>query len=121
MQQTDLKGYLLIDSNLADSIGVIYVSTSEFIGYDSKLNVTFSSNMGSLVAFNSNITFVGVTSFVNNHPSQATTDDFQGGAITLFRSNLVLMEHVILITTMLKMVERYILLIAKSMLIAMYP
>ena len=48
------------------------------------------NNVGSLVAFNSNITFMGYVEFANNHPEQSSTtaDTFQeGGAITLFQSN----------------------------------
>ena len=79
--------FLLIDSNMADRYAVIYLSDSEFIGDDSG-NATFSSNLGSLVAFNSNITFTGYATFVNNTPSQTVSSDFQeGGAITLFQSN----------------------------------
>ena len=80
--------YLSIDNNWADRYAVIYLSDSDFIGYGSE-NVTFSSNLGSLVAFNSNITFVGYARFVNNQPSQTATGDFQeGGAITLLQSNI---------------------------------
>ena len=53
--------------------------------------VTFSSNLGTLVAFNSNITLAGYATFVNNTPSHTSTvsDGFQkGGAITLFQSNI---------------------------------
>ena len=64
---------------------MIYLSDSEFIGND----LVFSSNVGSLVAFNSNITFTGYATFVNNTPSQTDSGDFQeGGAITLFQSNV---------------------------------
>ena len=46
-------------------------------------------NLGSLVAFNSNVTFKGYARFVNNQPPQTTTGDFQeGGAITLFQSKV---------------------------------
>ena len=82
--------YLLIDNNWAARYAVIYLSDSQFIGYGSE-NVMFSSNLGSLVAFNSNITFMGYARFVNNQPPQTTTGDFQeGGAITLFQSNVFL-------------------------------
>ena len=100
--------YFLIDSNSADRYAVIYLSDSHFRGHSE--NVTFSSNLlGSLVAFNSNITFTGYASFVNNQPSQTTADDFQeGGAITLFQSD-ILMEHAIFNIIMWKMVEQYVL------------
>ena len=79
--------YLLIDNNWVDRYAVIYLSDKEFIGYGSE-NITFTSNLGSLVVFNSNVTFMGYARFVNNQPPQTTTGDFQeGGAITLFQSN----------------------------------
>ena len=83
-------GYFLINNNIADRYAVIYLSNSEFIGDDSgNATVTFSNNLGSLVAFNSNITFNGYATFVNNQPSQTVSGDFQeGGAITLFQSNV---------------------------------
>ena len=81
--------YLLLDNNSADRNAVIYLSDSEFRGHDSG-NVTFSSNLGSLVAFISNITFSGYAIFVNNQPTQTTRGDFQeGGAITLFQSTVL--------------------------------
>ena len=80
--------FLLIDNNKADRYAVIYLIDSEFIGNDSG-NAIFSSNLGSLVAFNSNITFTGYATFMNNKPSQTVSGDFQeGGAITLFQSNV---------------------------------
>ena len=80
--------YLLIENNWANKYAMIYLSNSEFIGYGSE-NVIASSNLGSLMAFNSNITFLGYARFVNNQPPQTTTDDFQeGGAITLFQSSV---------------------------------
>ena len=83
-----IHSFLLVDNNKADRYAVIYLSDSEFIGNDSG-NATFSSNLGSLMASNSNITFTGYATFVNNTPSQTVSHDFQeGGAITLFQSNL---------------------------------
>ncbi|MCG8621137.1 MAG: hypothetical protein MJE68_03910, partial [Proteobacteria bacterium] len=82
--------YVLIDNNIADRYAVIYLSDSEFIGDDSgNATLTFSNNLGSLVAFNSNINFTGYATFVNNQPSQTVSGDFQeGGAITPFHSNV---------------------------------
>ena len=76
---------------------MIYLSDSEFSGYASRsLNnsIVFLSNTGSLLAFSSNISFIGYAAFMNNQPPQNTTlyttQDFQeGGAITLFQSNAV--------------------------------
>ena len=59
-----IHSFLLIDSNMADRYAVIYLSDSEFIGHAG--NATFSSNSGSLVASNSNITFTGYATFVNS-------------------------------------------------------
>ena len=48
-----------------------------------------SNNLGSLVAFNSKITFIGYALFMNNQPAKTFVRDFQeGGAITLFQSNV---------------------------------
>ena len=83
-----IHSFLLVDNNKADRYAVIYLSDSEFFGDDSG-NVTFFNNLGSLMAFNSNITFTGYATFVNNTPSQTVSGDFQeGGAITLFQSNV---------------------------------
>ena len=41
------------------------------------------------MAFNSNITFTGYATFVNNQPLQTASGDFQeGGAVTIFQSNV---------------------------------
>ena len=80
--------HLLINDNMADRYAVIYLFDSEFIGHDSENVITFSNNLGSLVAFNSNITLNGHALFVNNQPPQTASGDFQkGGAITLRQSN----------------------------------
>ena len=80
--------HLLIENNMADRYAVIYLFDSEFIGHDSENVITFSNNLGSLVAFNSNITLYGHALFVNNQPPQTASGDFQkGGAITLRQSN----------------------------------
>ena len=80
--------YLLIDNNSANDNSVIYLSNSEFTGCDSG-NVTISNNLGSLMAFNSNINISGYAIFVNNRPPQTALDNFQeGGAITLFQSKI---------------------------------
>ncbi len=83
-----IHSILLIDNNMADRYAVIYLSDSEFIGNDSG-NVTYSNNLGSLMAFSSNITFTGHAIFVNNQPRTVSGDFQQGGAITLlFQSNI---------------------------------
>ena len=71
---------------------MIYLSDSELkVKYSGSL--VLSNNVGSLVSFNSNITFMGCVKFVNNHPmrSNASTNTEtlqEGGAITLFQSNV---------------------------------
>ena len=65
---------------------MIYLAQSTFIAE----NFTFSHNLGSLVAFNSNITFIDNVVFTDNQPPSmlTTTSNFQeGGAVTLFESN----------------------------------
>ena len=52
-------GHLLINNNIAKRYAVMYLVDSEFIGHYSDNVITFSNNLGSLVAFNSNITFIG--------------------------------------------------------------
>ena len=79
----------LILSNNARS-GAIYLTNSELYVENSG-NLILSNNAGSLMAFNSNITFMGCVVFVNNEPKQSSsiTDTFQeGGAMTLFQSNV---------------------------------
>ena len=84
----EYRNNLLVENNTADSYAVIYLSDSEFRGHDSG-NFTFSNNLGSLVAFNSKVTFGGYATFVNNQPLKTTSRDFQeGGALTLFQSNV---------------------------------
>ena len=63
-------GYLTIDNNRAERHVVMFLSDSEFIGHD---EITFSNNLGSLVAFNSNINLNGDALFVNNQPLQNTS------------------------------------------------
>ena len=84
----EYRNNLLVENNTADRYAVIYLSNSEFRGHDSG-NFTFSNNLGSLVAFNSKVTFGGYATFVNNQPLKTTSRDFQeGGALTLFQSNV---------------------------------
>ena len=82
-------GYLLFDKNSANKYAVMYLSNSNLRGH----TLLFSNNFGSLVAFNSNITFSGnaTLKFVNNRPSTSKTTPIgfqEGGAITLFQSNV---------------------------------
>ena len=80
--------HLLIEKNSGSA--PIYLSGSEFRGNDSG-NFIFSNNNGSLLAINSNVNFSGYIKFVNNQSPNKTTDtvqEFEGGAITLFQSNV---------------------------------
>ena len=77
------RSYLLISNNAADC-AVMYFFDSELSGH----NVTFSNNLRSLMAFNSNITFSGSATFMNNQSPQSVSDVQEGGALTLFRSRL---------------------------------
>ena len=82
-----LKGSFNIVNNVG-RYAIIYLSDFE-LEVKSSGNVILSNNVGSLVAFNSNVTFIGCVEFVNNHPKQSstTTDTFQkGSAITPFQS-----------------------------------
>ena len=83
-------GHLLIDNNSVSGYYVIYLSVSLFRVNDSMANFTFSNNLGSFMAFNSNITFSGYTVIVNNKlASLKPRYNFQeGGALTLFQSNM---------------------------------
>ena len=65
--------HLFIDKNLGSA--PIYLSGSEFRGNDSG-NFIFTNNNGSLVAFNSNVTFSGYTKFMNNQSPNMTTDSY---------------------------------------------
>ena len=84
----DTSASLQLVNNTAE-FAVIYLSNSELnVNYSGKL--TLSHNVGSLVAFSSNITFMGCVVFINNHPQKpnSTSGTLQeGGALTLFQSN----------------------------------
>ena len=78
--------HLLVDKNSGSA--VICLSGSEFRGNHSG-KFTFSNNNGSVVAINNKVTFNGYTKFVNNQSPKITTGAIQeGGAITLFQSNV---------------------------------
>ena len=86
-------GHLLIDNNSVNyNSGVIFLFDSQFRINDSLATFTFSNNLGSFMAFNSSIIFSGYTLFVNNKPASfkliASYNIQEGGAITLFQSNV---------------------------------
>ena len=80
---------LLVTNNSAENYALIYLTESEFYGQENTSgNSIFSHNLGSLVAFNSNITLKAHDTFMHTKPPQSTVDAFQeGGVITLFQSN----------------------------------
>ena len=82
------QGSILMSNNVAGGYAVIYLSGSKFHNQASG-NTLFSNNSGSLVAFNSSLTFIGHAVFENNYPPRNPSNNFQeGGAITmLFQSN----------------------------------
>ena len=84
---------LLIMNNSAAENGfaIVELDNSEFIGHHSG-NATISDNLRSLIAFISNITFMGNVKFLNNQQPLSITGNFlqEGGAITLLQSSAYL-------------------------------
>ena len=78
---------LVIDNNSAVSHAVIYLFDSEFRGFNSG-NITFSNNIGSLMALNSSITFSGYAMFMNNKPQNDQGIFQEGGSVTVFQSSV---------------------------------
>ena len=80
---------LLVSENSANEFGVMYLS--ECSGFFQG-NATFSNNFGTLLAIYSNITFYGLVTFTNNiqlHTTMASVNFQDGGALSLFQSNVV--------------------------------
>ena len=67
------------------------MDNSEFIGHQSG-NATISDNLRSLIAFNSNVTFMGNVKFLNNQQPLSVSGNFlqEGGAMTLVQSRAYL-------------------------------
>ena len=83
------QNYLLFDANSAEDYGVIHLVDSQLNG-DNSSNIIMSNNLGSLVAFNSSITFNGCARFVNNIRRLIANNGFkQGTAVTLLRKSNV--------------------------------
>ena len=84
---------LLIMNNSAAENGfaIIQLHNSKFIGHHSG-NATISDNFRSLIAFNSNVTFMGNVKFSNNQQPLSITNSYfqEGGAITLVQSSIYL-------------------------------
>ena len=79
----------VVNNSAENGYAIVHLYNSEFIGHHSG-NAIVSSNLRSLVAFTSNITFMGIVEFSNNEQSQLSTDKSlqEGGAITLVQSNI---------------------------------
>ena len=80
---------LLVTNNSAeDEFATIHLDNSEFIGHRSG-NATIADNLRSLVAFNSNVTFMGDIRILNNRQPQISMNNYfqEGGAMTLIQSN----------------------------------
>ena len=87
-------GSLLIANNTAKTFATMYLIDTEFMSE----NITIiSHNVGSLMAFKSNVTFK-ITSYNTFASNQPPINVQEGGAITLFQSNaffhgICLLEH----------------------------
>ena len=74
--------------NNVASLGIMYFieSTGTISGYSK-----FSTNIGSLFAYNSNITVAGNATFIDSYPSSTNHAIFsEGGVITAFQSDVIL-------------------------------
>ena len=80
---------LIVNNSALSRYPVIFIDNTKFIGHYSG-NATISNNLRPLVAFNSNITFMGIVKFLNNKQLQTIRVGFvqEGGAITLVQSNI---------------------------------
>lgn len=74
-------GSLTVNRNSASRKYLMHFTESSVFFMGSS---TFSNNNGSLQAYSSNVTFVGAVQFLNNTAPTA----MEGGAVTLFQSNL---------------------------------
>ena len=82
--------HILIDNNLASRHAVIFLQSSEFKEGNDSENFIFSSNLGSIMAYNSNITFLSSATLINNQSPKTSSHYYhQGGVMTLFQSNIV--------------------------------
>ena len=83
---------LIVNNSAEGGNAIIHFDNSEFIGHHSE-NAIVSNNLRSLLAFTSNVTFMGNVKFVNNQQLLHTTQDnslIEGGAMTLVQSSLFL-------------------------------
>ena len=88
--QFESSSSINITDNLAQAYATMYLaeSTGLFTG-----NITMINNKGTLVIFNSNVTFVASANivFINCHGVEFTLGNVaEGGAITTFQSNIVI-------------------------------
>ena len=73
-------------NNSAEEFAILYLvqSIGHFAG-----NVTFSNNLGTLMAYHSNVTLAAIITFKDCSAPQATVGSIEeGGAITAFQSNI---------------------------------
>ena len=83
-----IYGLVTITQNTATEYSTVYVTES--IGHFTG-TLVISNNLGSLLAYNSNITFTGKMLFQNCSSLQENTAKFEeGGAVTLYQSNVVI-------------------------------
>ena len=78
-------GLTVISNNVATELAIVYFLASTGYFWSSSV---FSENLGSLFAFNSNLYFLGSIEFRNNSAQLTNISLEEGGAITLFQSNL---------------------------------
>ena len=110
---------LLIDNNLASENAVLYIFDSSFKELLDSESFSFSRNLGSLLAFNSNISLSSVMLhlLITKHQNLMLvqvifTKEVQS---LFFRAMHSLTENAALNTTMLTMVDQYIPQRAKFM------
>ena len=67
-------------------LGVIYLIESTCIvsGF-----LEFTTNIGSIFAYNSNVTITGNATFINSYPSSTNHTYLEGGVITAFQSKII--------------------------------
>ena len=83
-------GFLKIADNLEANISTsVYLQESRFLV---RGNFTFSNNHGSMMVFNTNVTFEGLVIFRNNHQPADSPNERTGGAITLFQSTITFLS-----------------------------
>ena len=81
-----MKGSVVIANNVATKYATVYVDECEVnIRGD---HVILSNNTGSFVAYDAYVSFMGYTNFLNNQINAQDDNILEGGAITLFLSDM---------------------------------